>query len=43
MDRILKGIMRYRTLDLKRMVDQFKEVKDNPMVSEIRIFYSCVN
>lgn len=33
MDRILKGIMKYRDVGLKTMVKQFQEVRDNPMVS----------
>lgn len=33
MDRILKGIMKYRHYDLKTMVKQFEQVKDNPTVS----------
>lgn len=33
MDRILKGIMKYRQTDKKRMVEQFLQVKNNPTVS----------
>lgn len=33
MDRILKGIMKYRKVGLKGMVKQFEQVRDNPMVS----------
>ena len=32
MDRILKGIMRYRQTDKKTMVQQFKQVKNRPEV-----------
>lgn len=35
MDRILRGIMRYRVLDRASMVKQFQQVKDNPVVSTI--------
>lgn len=33
MERILRGIMRYRVLDRASMVKQFQEVRDNPTVS----------
>lgn len=33
MDRILKGIMKYREIGLNTMVKQFQQVRDNPMVS----------
>lgn len=32
MDRILKGIMRYRNVKKEKMVEQFKQVKNNPTV-----------
>lgn len=32
MERILRGIMRYRVLDRASMVNQFQEVRDNPVV-----------
>lgn len=35
MEKILRGIMRYRVLDRASMVKQFQEVKDNPTVSVI--------
>lgn len=33
MDRILRGIMKYRRTDRKTMVEQFQQVRDNPKVS----------
>lgn len=33
MDRILKGVMRYRGTTREQMVKEFKQVKDNPHVS----------
>lgn len=33
MDRILKGVMRYRGTTREQMVKEFKHVKDNPHVS----------
>lgn len=35
MDRILKGVMRYRGTTREQMVKEFKQVKDNPHVSLI--------
>lgn len=35
MEKILRGIMRYRVLDRASMVKQFQEVKDNPTVSGV--------
>lgn len=35
MEKILRGIMRYRVLDRASMVKQFQEVRDNPTVSVI--------
>lgn len=47
MDRILKGIIRYRNVKKEKMVKQFKEVKDNPTVSNFykkNIFCDmCIN
>ncbi|XP_017768645.1 PREDICTED: beta carbonic anhydrase 1 [Nicrophorus vespilloides] len=41
MDRILKGIMKYRQLGKKTMVEQFKEVKDNPIPKAV--FFTCMD
>ncbi|XP_038209155.1 beta carbonic anhydrase 1 isoform X2 [Zerene cesonia] len=41
MDRILRGIMRYRVLDRASMVKQFEQVKDNPVPKAI--FYTCMD
>ncbi|OWR47032.1 beta carbonic anhydrase 1 isoform X2 [Danaus plexippus] len=41
MDRILRGIMRYRVLDRATMVKQFQQVKDNPVPKAI--FYTCMD
>ncbi len=32
MDKILKGVMKYRFTDRKTMVEQFKQVANNPTV-----------
>ncbi|XP_014360291.1 beta carbonic anhydrase 1 isoform X3 [Papilio machaon] len=41
MERILRGIMRYRVLDRASMVKQFQEVRDNPVPKAI--FYTCMD
>ncbi|XP_049887438.1 beta carbonic anhydrase 1 [Pectinophora gossypiella] len=41
MDRILRGIMRYRVLDRASMVKQFQLVRDNPVPKAI--FYTCMD
>ncbi|XP_018319432.1 beta carbonic anhydrase 1 [Agrilus planipennis] len=41
MDRILRGIMRYRQLDRKTMVEQFKQVKNNPTPKAV--FFTCMD
>ncbi|KOB68457.1 Carbonic anhydrase, partial [Operophtera brumata] len=41
MERILRGIMRYRVLDRASMVKQFQEVKDNPTPKAV--FYTCMD
>lgn len=38
MDRILKGIMKYRQIDKAKMVQQFLHVRDNPTVRLLLIF-----
>lgn len=38
MDRILKGIMRYRGSTMKQMVEEFRQVKDNPQVGDNFVF-----
>lgn len=40
MDRILRGVMRYRGSTREQMVKEFKHVKDNPHVS-MKIQVSC--
>lgn len=35
MERILRGIMRYRNTTREQMVREFQKVRDNPEVSEI--------
>ncbi|XP_026686618.1 uncharacterized protein LOC108253693 [Diaphorina citri] len=35
MDRIFRGIMKYRTTDKKKMVEQFVHVKNNPHVRHL--------
>lgn len=35
MERILRGIMRYRHTTREQMVKEFQKVRDNPQVSEI--------
>lgn len=37
MDRILRGIMRYRSVKKEQMVKQFVQVKDNPTVSSSKL------
>lgn len=34
MERILRGIMRYRNTTREQMVKEFQKVRDNPEVSE---------
>lgn len=34
MERILRGIMRYRATTREQMVQEFKKVRDNPQVSD---------
>ncbi|XP_073947197.1 carbonic anhydrase beta isoform X1 [Choristoneura fumiferana] len=41
MERILRGIMRYRVLDRSSMVKQFQQVKDNPVPKAL--FYTCMD
>ncbi|XP_052753925.1 beta carbonic anhydrase 1 isoform X2 [Galleria mellonella] len=41
MERILRGIMRYRVLDRASMVKQFQEVKNNPIPKAV--FYTCMD
>nr|XP_012552844.1 beta carbonic anhydrase 1 isoform X3 [Bombyx mori] len=41
MEKILRGIMRYRVLDRASMVKQFQEVKDNPTPKAV--FYTCMD
>ncbi|GLV41575.1 Carbonic anhydrase beta [Carabus blaptoides fortunei] len=41
MDRILKGIMKYREIGLKAMVKQFQQVRDNPMPKAV--FFTCMD
>lgn len=41
MDRILRGIMRYRVLDRASMVKQFEQVRDNPVVSKTNLNCAC--
>lgn len=38
MERILRGIMRYRHTTREQMVKEFQKVRDNPHVSEIDLF-----
>lgn len=33
MNRILKGVMKYREVGKETMLKQFQQVRDNPMVS----------
>lgn len=35
MERILRGIMRYRHTTREQMVKEFQKVRDNPQVSEM--------
>ncbi len=39
MERILRGIMRYRHTTREQMVKEFQKVRDNPQVSKILISY----
>lgn len=39
MERILRGIMKYRRTDRKTMVEQFQQVRDSPVVSLLKQNY----
>ncbi|CAG9107262.1 unnamed protein product [Plutella xylostella] len=41
MERILRGIMRYRVLDRATMVKQFEQVQDHPVPKAV--FYTCMD
>ncbi|XP_046392794.1 beta carbonic anhydrase 1 isoform X1 [Ischnura elegans] len=41
MDRILRGIMKYRVTDRKTMVEQFVKVRDNPEPKAV--FFTCMD
>ncbi|KAK4880809.1 hypothetical protein RN001_008955 [Aquatica leii] len=41
MDRILKGIMKYRNIDKAKMVQQFLQVRDNPTPKAV--FFTCID
>ncbi|XP_068903243.1 beta carbonic anhydrase 1 isoform X3 [Tenebrio molitor] len=41
MDRILRGIMRYRSVKKEQMVKQFVQVKDNPTPKAV--FFTCID
>lgn len=41
MDRVLRGIMRYREVKREKMVQQFLQVKDNPTPKAV--FFSCID
>ncbi|RZF32743.1 hypothetical protein LSTR_LSTR005936 [Laodelphax striatellus] len=41
MDRILRGVMRYRHTDRKTMVEQFIQVKNNPVPKAV--FFTCMD
>ncbi|XP_026726370.1 beta carbonic anhydrase 1 [Trichoplusia ni] len=41
MEKILRGVMRYRVLDRASMVKQFQEVKNNPTPKAV--FYTCMD
>ncbi|KAI5694308.1 hypothetical protein M8J75_014701 [Diaphorina citri] len=41
MDRIFRGIMKYRTTDKKKMVEQFVHVKNNPHPKAV--FFTCMD
>lgn len=43
MDKLMKGIMKYRELIKDQMVQQFVQVKNNPMVSRSVIFNNFFN
>lgn len=38
MDRLFRGIIKYRNTEKVAMVEQFKEVKNNPIVSPDNMF-----
>lgn len=35
MDKILRGVMKYRVLHRTEMVEQFRKVRDNPVVRNV--------
>lgn len=39
MERILRGIMRYRHTTREQMVQEFRKVRDNPEVRTLELFY----
>ncbi|CAH0557060.1 unnamed protein product [Brassicogethes aeneus] len=41
MDKLLKGIMRYRSTKKNKMVEMFKRVKDNPVPKAV--FFTCID
>lgn len=41
MDKILRGVMKYRATDMKTMVQQFQRVRDNPEPKAV--FFTCVD
>ncbi|XP_063914341.1 beta carbonic anhydrase 1-like isoform X2 [Zophobas morio] len=41
MDRILRGIMKYRCCKKEQMVKQFVKVRDNPMPKAV--FFTCID
>lgn len=43
MERILRGIMRYRHTTREQMVKEFQKVRDNPQVSEIMILFGHID
>ncbi|KAJ8891690.1 hypothetical protein PR048_004219 [Dryococelus australis] len=46
MDRILRGIMKYRHTDRKTMVSQFEKVRDHPEVRNMypkAVFFTCMD
>lgn len=43
MERILRGIMRYRHTTREQMVKEFQKVRDNPQVSEITSYDTETN
>ncbi|XP_022913688.1 beta carbonic anhydrase 1 isoform X2 [Onthophagus taurus] len=41
MDRILRGVMRYRNVGKEMMLKQFQEVRDNPTPKAV--FFTCMD